>query len=245
MKRKTIFFTSLLVSFTFIQEAFPQPVKAAFYPNMYTIKPVTILIMPVLKRVSNDYSEGKITSVNEVLLAEKGYYVMPSSILNNFIKQDSLECLPDIDPEPCRVFHDRFGIDALLFIAFKNTPQGLAQESSPYNELEYSLVSSVTGKELWYYDVKVRNEANVPNMGFPNSGSFCIDMFCGMTGILFGAIIASTLTYDRNIENASKTAIISLPAGKFHPRYLLDSQDKIKVKDIWWNQKFGERLPVE
>jgi hypothetical protein len=244
MKKESLILSLLLVFFTLAQAVYPQYGKAGFYPNMYSSKPVTILIMPVIKRTNSDYSEGKITSVNELLLAGKGYYVMPSSILNELIIRDSLECLPDIDPVPCQIFHDRFGIDALLFIAFKNSPRGLSG-NSPYNELEYSLVSSTTGKELWYYDVKIKNEANAPNMEFPNTGSFCFDLLCGSTGIFLGAIISSAYTYDRNIENASNTALANLPVGKYHPRFLLDSRDNVKTKTIWWSQKFGERLPVE
>jgi hypothetical protein len=244
MKKESIIFIFLIALFILTQNVYPQSGKAAFYPNMYDNRQATILIMPILKRTNTDYSVGKITVVNEVLLANNGYYVMPSSILNNLIIRDSLECLPDINPEPCRVFHDRFGIDALLFIAFKNTTQGISQ-SSPYNELEYSLVSSSTGKELWYYDVKVNNETQTPDVEFPNTSSFCADMFCGFTGIFFAALITSGLTYDRNIERASKKAINKLPAGKYQSNFLLDSLDKINVKAMWRNQKFGDRSPIE
>lgn len=244
MKKNGIIFTLLIGLFILAQNVYPQPGKAAFYPNMYDNRPANILIMPVLKRTNTDYSLGKITAVNEVLLADNGYYVMPSSILNNIIIQDSLECLPDINPEPCRIFHNRFGIDALLFIAFKNTDQAVSK-SSPYNELEYSLVSSLTGTELWYYDVKVNNETQTPDVEFPNTSSFCVDMLCGFTGIFFAALITSGLTYDRNIERASKIAISTLPAGKYQSNFLLDSLDKIKVKPMWKNQKFGDRLPID
>ena len=244
MKKESIIFTFLIALFILTQNVYPQSGKVAFYPNMYDNRPATILIMPILKRTNTDYSVSKITAVNEVLLANNGYYVMPSSILNNLIVQDSLECLPDINPEPCCVFHDRFGIDALLFIAFKNTAQGISG-SSPYNELEYSLVSSSTGKELWYYDVKVNNETQTPDMEFPNTSSFCADMFCGFTGIFFAALITSGLTYDRNIERASSKAINTLPAGKYQSNFLLDSLDNIKVKALWKNQKFGDRLPID
>jgi hypothetical protein len=245
MKRDFIIFLLIIISYSCSESTYPKISQAGFYPDIYSAKPLTVLIMPVINRTNNTIDEDFITSTNSVMLAERGYYVMPSLIIHDYIKHDSLECLPDIDPVPCHVFHERFGVDALFFIAVKNWQRDFAS-SGLHEEFEYSLVSASTGKELWYYDIYVSKdrEVNVPVTNDDN-GSFWANLCCGIMGSLFASAVATAMTsYKLTAEQTSQMALQNLPAGRYHSRYLLDSLDQVKVNTIWKNQKFGDRLPL-
>ena len=165
--------------------------------------------------------------------------------MHSIIQHDTLECLPDIDPAPCRIFHDRFGADALLFILVKNWQRDFAS-SGLYEEFEYSLVSSSTGKELWYYDIFVNKNREVP-MAEPAEGNdFMVKLCCGIFGSIFASAVATALTsYNLTADQASQMALRNLPAGKYNNRFMLDSLDQARINAIWKDQAFGNRMPVE
>ena len=212
---------------------------------MYNRKPLTVLIMPVINRTNNTINEGFILSSNAAMLAERGYYVLPSSIIHGIMKQDSLECYPDVDPEPCKVFHDRFGADALLFIAVKNWQRDFAS-SGMYEEFEYSLVSSVTGKELWYYDIFVAKDREVPAADPADGGDIMVQLCCGIFGSLFASAVATAFTsYNLTADQAGQIAFRNIPAGRYNVRFMLDTVDHVQINPIWKEQSFGNRLPVE
>ena len=227
------------------ETSYPKYTQSGFYPEMYKQKPLSVLIMPVINRTNNPVDADYIIGANAIMLSERGYYVLPSSIVHTIIQQDSLECLPDIDPAPCIIFHDRFGADALLFILVKNWQRDFAT-SGLYEEFEYSLVSSSTGKELWYYDIFVTKNREVP-MAEPQEGhDFIAQICCGVFGSLFASAVATALTrYNLTAEQAGKIAIQNLPAGKYNNRFMLDSLDQARINAIWKEQSFGNRMALE
>jgi hypothetical protein len=250
MKTKNYFLLLLiLLLFTVscTETSYPKLSQSVFYPDMYSSKPLTLLIMPVINRTHTTIDVDFILSANAIMLADRGYYVMPSSIIHNFIKQDSLECLPDVNPEPCRVFHDRFGVDALLFVAIKDWQKDFSSNTMNV-EFEYSMVSSLTGRELWYYDILVTKNRDVV-VPQPDNTDFWTSLCCGIfasVGSIFASTVATALTsYNVTAEEACQIAMKNLPAGKYHNRFMLDAQDQIKVNTIWKQQNFGNRLPVQ
>ena len=244
--KRFLFIISISVIFVSCAETnYPTYTNGGFYSEMYKARPLTVLIMPLINKSNNPVNGDFVISTNAQILSERGYYVMPSSLIHTLIQKDSLECLPDIDPGPCKVFHDRFGVDALLFIAVKNWQRDFAT-SGLYEEFEYSLVSSVTGKELWYYDIFVTKNRDVP-MTEPNCGNdFLGELCCGIFGSLFASAVATALTsYNLTADQASEIALMNLPAGKYNSRFMLDSLDQVRVNSIWKEQTFGNRLSIE
>ncbi len=245
MKKLILIISVALLLVSCSKSNYPAITQSAFYPEMYNTRPLTLLIMPVINRTTNPINEDFVISANAQMLSERGYYVIPSSIIHNIMAQDSLECFPDIDPAPCHVFHDRFGIDALMFIAVKNWQRDFGS-SALYEEFEYSLVSSSTGKELWYYDIFVAKSREVQAPESSEGNNIMVDLCCGIFGSLFASAVATALTsYNLTAEQACEISLKYLPAGKYNSRYMLDSMDHVKVNTIWKNQSFGNRLTVE
>jgi hypothetical protein len=222
-----------------------QAAQCKFYPEMYSYRPGTIMIMPLINRTDRKLNEGRITSEHAQWLNEKGYYVMPSNIIRYYINHDSLECLPDVNPAPCQDFYNRFGIEALLFISVKAWKKDYS-ESEIYEEFEYSLVSTLDGRELWFYDILVEKNTEVPKEVSDRSYAFWVNTGCGIfASVIASAIVTKFSSFNATAEEACESALRNLPAGKYGNHYLLDSLDKVSVKTIWRNQKFGNRLTIE
>ncbi len=225
--------------------AYTQFTRSGFYPKMYSYRPRTILILPCINRTGRSISDGKITGLHTVSLAERGYYVIPANIIQYYIQKDSMECLPDIDPLPCVDFHKRFGIDAILFISVKAWEKDYT-ESLLYEEFEYSLVSAIDGQEIWFYDILMKTDSEVPQDVSERSYPFWVNTGCGIfTSIIASAIATKFSSYSKTAEEACHIALQNIPAGNYSERHLLDSLEKINVKAVWKNQQFGNRLTAE
>jgi len=245
LKRMRYGFILILVVCINCTQSFSQVTSSGFFPAMYKYRPRTILIMPIINRTNNKINEGMITSLQTLYLNNRGYYTMPANVLQYYIKKDSIECLPDIDPAPCHEFHDRFGIDALLFVSVKAWEKAYS-ESTLYEEFEYSLVSTLDGHELWFYDILVEKNSEVPQEVSKNSYAFWTNTSCGIfTTIIASAITTKFSSYNKTAEEGCLSAFQNLPAGIYNNRFLLDSLDKVTVKNIWQSQIFGNRLTVE
>jgi hypothetical protein len=238
-----IIFPVILIAFA--AKGYSQPSLSKVYPLMYSVKPVSILVMPVINRSGKQINTGNIKSNHEICLAEKGYYVMPYNVIENSIIADSLECLPDIDPAPCRAFHDRFGADAMLYIAVKSWEKDYS-ESILVEELEYSLVSAIDGRELWYYDRMIVKDNEFPAKTTEKTYDFWTTTGCGIfSSIIAGSVATAFSSYRKTAEELYESVFLNLPAGKYNNRYMLDSIDRAKINPLWQKQKFGNRQTAE
>jgi hypothetical protein len=236
---------TLFILLLSVSEANAQVTRLGFYPDMYSYQPRTILIMPCFNRTDRSINMGKIMGMHTVSLAERGYYIVPFNIIEYYMQTDSMECMPDLDPIPCIDFHTRFGIDAILFISIKAWDKDFS-ESLLYEEFEYSLVSAIDGKEIWFYDILMKTYSEVPKDVSEKSYPFWTNTSCGIfTTIIASAIATKFSNYNKTAEEACHTALQNIPAGKYNERFQLDSLEKITVKAAWKKQKFGNRLTVE
>ena len=228
-----------------LTSAFTQYIQVRYYPGMFAYKPQTILIMPLINRTAATINESRVASLHSILLNERGYYAIPANLIQQSIRIDSMECLPDINSAPCHEFKDRFGIDALLYISVKVWDKNYS-ESFVHEEFEYSLISTINGKEIWYYDILMKTYTEVPRDVTEKSYPFWINTGCGIfTTIIASSIVTKFSSYNKTAEEAFKTAFLNLPAGKYNEHFLIDSLDKVNVKPDWKFQKFGNRIAFE
>ena len=185
------------------------------YTNLRQHPPRSILVLPPLNEsTAVEATWGYLSTVTRPL-AERGYYVFPVAVIDQFLKENGLPGAGEMHQVPLNKVVEVLGADAVLFITVE-------QYGSKYQVLNTTtivkarakLVDTRTGLLLWEGRTAVQQNSN--------SGS----------GDLLSAVISAALT---QVLNTSTDAAhrLSGPAngilfntkdqgllyGPYHPRY--------------------------
>jgi hypothetical protein len=129
---------------------FVQPPEPYDYTNFRAHPPRSILVLPPLNesmRLEGTY--GYLSTVTQPI-AERGYYVFPVAVVDQFLKENGLPTAGEMHQAPLGRFAEVIGADAVLFLT-------LRQYGSKYQVISAStsvevlakLVDTRSGTLLW------------------------------------------------------------------------------------------------
>jgi hypothetical protein len=191
-----------------------QTTKPYDYTNFRAHPPRSILIIPPLNESTEVRGGYSYLSTVSRPVAERGYYVFPVAIVDQFLKDNGMPTSGEMNQIPARKIGEITGADAVLFIDLKQ-----------YGS-KYVLLNSVTTVEVLAKLVDTRTETVLwEGRGLAQqSGSG--------TGNLLGDLIAAAITQAINktkdtAHNVSRVANANLffpeqtglPYGPYSPKY--------------------------
>lgn len=158
MRAKLIAFAAVPICVVLAGCATPQPYD---YTNFRAHPPRSIVVLPP----TNQSPEVKATygylSTVTMPLAEKGYYIFPAEVVDEFMKDNGLPTANEMQAVPLSKIQDILGADAALYV-------NVTQYGTRYEILDSvtevsataRLVDVRTGIQLWDGNVKVAQSAN-------------------------------------------------------------------------------------
>jgi hypothetical protein len=185
------------------------------YTNFRLHPPRSILVLPPLNESTAVEATWGYASTVSRPLAERGYYVFPIAVVDQFLKENGLPGAGEMHQAPLNKVREILGADAVLYITVEQygTKYQLINAATIV-KARAKLVDTRTQVPLWEGKTAVQQNSN--------SGS----------GGLIGAMVAAALTQIINssidaAHNLSRTANAvlidtkdqGLLYGPYHPKY--------------------------
>ncbi|REL27347.1 hypothetical protein DXX93_12750 [Thalassotalea euphylliae] len=140
--------------------------------------PRSILVIPPINNSVEVNAPYTYLSTVTQPLAEKGYYVFPVSVIDNFLKENGLPTPVEMNSVPLEKIDEIIGADAVLYVDIQDWGQKFQVFSSvTVVKANIKLISVKTGELLWDAPIYAQHD---PNSG--NSG--------GLVGALVGAVVS-------------------------------------------------------
>jgi hypothetical protein len=224
MKSKLVLLISICVTIV-ISSCTPKLTKADAFPKMYEESPHSILVLPPINEsTAAEAKDYYLTTIAEPL-AECGYYVFSVEVIQDILKQEGLYDIESVESIPYEKFFEYFGADAVLFtkIIEWNTSYYVIGGNVTVS-VDFKLVSTKTSEVIWEYNgtIKVDTSGDSGNAG-------------GLAGLLVLAVTTAVKTaatdYVPQAKKANKTALVSIPVGKYHKKFNKDKKDKVVEKN--------------
>jgi hypothetical protein len=157
-----------------------QTVKPYDYTNFRAHPPRSILVLPPLNEsTAIEGTYGYLTTVTRPV-AERGYYVFPVAVVDQFMKENGLPGAAEMQQAPLAKVAEITGADAVLFLDLKQYGAQYKVVTSVVTvEVNAKLVDTRTGTLLW------------EGHGMAQQGS-------GGSGNLLGDLIAAAVTQALN-----------------------------------------------
>lgn len=196
--------------------------KEAAYPNMYSEKPTTILLMPPINNTTDVTAKDYYYTSLAVPLCERGFYVVSPLLSMDILKQESAydsEMFIDGNVSP---FKKVFGADAVLFTRINSWEKNALMATITVN-IEYILKSTTTNEILFE-----RKGELVLSTG---SGATASGGLIGLAVQMTADAVSTALT--KHVEAARKCnayVLTDMPQGKYGTKYTIDGKEKSQGK---------------
>ena len=199
--------------------------KGEFAPRMYEERPATILVLPPINNsTAADAKEYYITTIAEPL-SNCGYYVLPTEVVNDILKQEGLFDTETMMNVPLEKFKEYFGADAVLFVTIEKwDTQFLLTSGSVTVMAICELKSTITGELLWFYDQEIEVNTSGDSGGMGGWAGLA-------TLIITTAVETATQDYVPVARQVNEKILVTIPYGQYHPYFGQDKGTKIKKKD--------------
>lgn len=147
-----------------------QTVKPYDYTNFRAHPPRSILVLPPMNETTAvEGTYGYLTTVTRPV-AERGYYVFPVAVVDQFMKENGLPTAAEMQQAPLAKIAEVTGADAVLFLDLKQYgARYQILNSKVVVEVEAKLLDTRTGILLW----EGRGAAEEANNG---SGNLLADL---------------------------------------------------------------------
>lgn len=191
-----------------------QTVKPYDYTNFRAHPPRSILVLPPLNEsTAIEATYGYLTTVTRPV-AERGYYVFPVAVVDQFMKENGLPTANEMHEAPLAKIAEITGADAVLFLDLKQYGAHYQVLSSVVTvEVFAKLVDTRTGILLW------------EGHGVAQQGS-------GGSGNILGDLISAAITQalNKHTDRAHQVSRLAnanlfypeqtgLPYGPYSPKY--------------------------
>ncbi len=151
----------------------PPPDKGALHAH----RPLSILVLPPVNNSIEVNATYTYLSTISQPLAEKGYYVFPVAVIDQFLKENGLPTPDEMNAIPLEKIREHIGADAVLYVTISDWGQKFQIiSSSTVVSAQLRLVDTRTGLHLW--DATVHATHNSDN----TSGG-------GLLGAVVGAVV--------------------------------------------------------
>lgn len=123
--------------------------------------PRSIVVLPPLNHTAEVRASDAFLSTVTTPLAERGYYVFPIAVVDRFMKENGLPTPGEMHQVAPQKFHQVLGADAVLYPEIREwKTQYLVIDSSTRVRIDYRLVDTRTGTELWRRQQTVVNSSS-------------------------------------------------------------------------------------
>jgi hypothetical protein len=125
-------------------------VKPYDYTNFRAHPPRSILVLPPLNEsTAVEGTYGYLSTVTQPI-AERGYYVFPVEVVDQFLKQNGMPTAGEMHQVPLNKVVDIIGADAVLFVTLKQYgSKYVVLNSVTTVQVEAKLVDTRSGIVLW------------------------------------------------------------------------------------------------
>lgn len=181
------------------------------YSNLIAAKPRSILVIPPMNNsVEVDAPYTYLSTISKPL-AEKGYYVFPVAVIDNFLKENGLPSPAEMHSIPLDKIREFIGADAVLYVTIQDWGQKYQVLSSKtVVEADLRLVDARSGVLLW--QAKARGERGSNNN---NNG-----LAAALVGAIIDQVAGSIVDHTPEVSRfANNTAINSQSRGLLNGPY--------------------------
>ena len=208
---KSIFILLFLLSITGCQA--PQITKGEAFPNMYTEKPTSILVVPAINLTTAADAAALYATTIAKPLAESGYYVFSIPFVEQFLHQEGIVDGEQVANVPLQKFKEIFDADTVLFVTLNSWDTNYYITGGNVTVgAKFELKSTASNQTIWQYDdVVVHNTSG-------NSGNLLAD-------IISTAISTAIVDYVPIANVVNQRIVNSMPRGIYHKKHNLDSND--------------------
>jgi len=185
------------------------------YSNFRAHRPRSILVLPPLNESTSVGATYSYLSTVTQPLAERGYYVFPVAVIDQFLKENGMPTAGEMHQVPLGKVAEVIGADAVLYITLEEYGSKYQLvNSAAIVKVRAQLVDTRTGTPLWDNRAYAENSSR-------GSGNFLAD--------LIGAAIAQMINSSSDaahpvcrIANAQLFGAENraLPYGPYNPKYL-------------------------
>src|SRR5215472_10324397 len=120
------------------------------YSNFRAHPPRSILVLPPLNESTDvEGTYGYLSTVTQPI-AERGYYVFPVEVVDQYLKQNGMPTAGEMHQVPLNKVRDIIGADAVLFLTLKQYgSKYVVLNSVTTVQVEARLVDTLSGIVLW------------------------------------------------------------------------------------------------
>jgi hypothetical protein len=205
--------------------------KSVAYKGMYKEKPLTILLMPPINRSTNVEAKEYFHSTLNVPIANAGFYVIPTFLSMEILKNESAYDAELFVDGPLTKFGDLFGADLALFtIIHKWNKSGLA--AKVYVQVEYIIKSTKTNEIVFARTGDIYYNASVSTGLGGGLGA--------LADLAVSAINTAVTKYVDVARVCNAYTFSDMPAGKYSPSYGADGELPAgkKIFNVKLNSKY-------
>lgn len=200
-------------------------VKSEVFSEMYSAKPVTVLVMPPINNSTNVDAKDYFYATLAQPVAESGYYVFPPLLSMQVLEQESAYDSEMFLDKDISKFGSTFGADLVLFTIIQKWDKSTLAARVTV-EVEYIFRSTKTGDTVYHRVGKVicDTQKNVAS-GFGLVGS--------LVNLTATAINTATTDYVFIAEKCNSLVLTNdLPAGKYSPKFGVDGVEAAGAESV-------------
>lgn len=197
--------------------------KGEYHSKLYSKHPKSILVLPARNTTTSvDATEHFRYTITQPL-TEKGYYVFPVHLVDNFFKSENLVDAEQIRNIPLNRLKEVFNPDAILYVDINAWDTGYTVVNSHVDVgISFSLIDANSGEEIW------QNNA----YAYSYDG---LDGNNGIIGLVVSAITVAINTatdYTKLSYTANASGTYPLPVGNYHELYKKDTNINLTFQNF-------------
>lgn len=194
--------------------------------------PRSIVVLPPINESAEVAASDAFLSTVTRLLAEKGYYVFPVSLVDQHMKENGVTIPGEMHQVNPVKFNEVYGADAVLLIHIKEwTTTYVVVDSTTKVTLSFNLVDTKSGTSLWN---QASTYAYSSSQGQSNLAAMVV-------AAAVRAIASAAVDFETNVARyANQIAFYNeqsgLLTGPMHPKYetsKVSVQTKLQAVEKW------------
>ncbi len=147
------------------------------YSAFENSRPRSILVIPPVNNSIEVNASYIFLATISRPLAEKGYYVFPVAVIEQFMRNNGLQDPAEMNNIPLEKINEHIGPDAILYVSIENWGQKYEVfDSRTVVDSSWRLVDAKTGQQIWDGTAKGQLSSNDSNQN-------------GLLGMIVGAVI--------------------------------------------------------
>ncbi|OIQ15956.1 MAG: hypothetical protein BM556_16815 [Bacteriovorax sp. MedPE-SWde] len=208
----------ILLSVLMITSCSTTTTKNKAYSKMYTEKPTSITVLPVVNNSTAADAPLLYLSTVAEPLANNGYYVFPIEITNQMFTKEGITSGRQLESVPIKKYGEMFGTDSVLSVTINKWDTNYIVIAGDVTvELETKIMSTRTGETLW----SQKRTLSVPTQQ-QSSGFILVDL-------ITTAISTAMTDYIPVARRLNQIVFSTVPAGKYSVKHGKDGDQVIHI----------------